>query len=292
MHSVSFTRCISVSADCDGAKPWVVKDIQLLNGTDYVTLKASDSEFCKFTVNKARFKGGASAFLHKLQSLRTTATLEWSATVGSHCQSLFEDSVLPTAKARKRAKKSAKTQDLPNYVEVVVPAFEDPAGNMVSDTRVKVLPALDARAAVSVEFTPSVIAIIRAALIAAETSFQPAQRSTEGAKTDDGKVRWRADRKAWLSIRGSNVVKGQSKSFKVSNPDDPVEYTQVKERAMRWADNECVSGEEDDVDDENCAVAGDDAGASAAASAEEACGDDVVEEACDDGVDAIAAAGV
>ena len=120
MHPVRFTHCVSASTACDGIKPWMVQDIQLVNGTDYVTLKASDPDFCRFIVNKGRSNGGASSLLHKWQAARTTATLGWCVTLGSHCTSLFDD-VLPTAQSRKRAKATAQTQELPPYVPVVIP---------------------------------------------------------------------------------------------------------------------------------------------------------------------------
>ena len=44
MHPVRFTHCVSVSTTCDGIRPCMVQDIQLVNGTNYVTLKASDPD--------------------------------------------------------------------------------------------------------------------------------------------------------------------------------------------------------------------------------------------------------
>ena len=177
----------------------------------------------------------------------------WSATLGSHCTSLFGD-VLPTAQSRKRAKATAQTQDLPPHVPVVIQGFEDESGNSVPDTTVNMLPALDARAAVSVKFNAANIAIIRAALLSAENSYEPPPATPDSSKTGDGTVRWRADRRSWLSIRDSWApAKGKSKPFKVSDPDDPIEFDQVRAAAMRWAD----AGDGADAGDDG-ADAGDD----------------------------------
>ena len=120
------------------------------------------------------------------------------------------------------------------------------------DTTVNMLPALDARAAVSVEFDAANIAIIRAALLSAENSYEPPPATPDSSKTGDGTVRWRADRRSWLSIRGSWApAKGKSKPFKVSDPDDPIEFDQARTAAMRWAD----AGDGADAGDDGDSVA-------------------------------------
>ena len=255
MPRVTVSRCLSISLEGAKCQPWIVQDAVLVNGTEYIHLKSSCSGFCRFVVGKLRFSGAGSQSIPELQQQRTVATLE-HVVKEDQGESIFDD-VLPTEKCRKRARKTAlEKQQLPDYVTVHLPDIVD-GDNIIDGVAVKMLPSIDRRAAVHIEVTPQNLAYIRTAANAAESD---SKRNEELRRSGDANVRWRADRKVWLALRGTPIIKkGMSKCFKVSDVNDEIAVEEAKAAALRWAqgcdgdsDHECDDAASDGNFAEEC----------------------------------------
>ena len=129
---ITFSRSVSI---CDGGcKAWAFSELKTIGSTEYIALKASDGSFCRLVQNQhvaarsqSRLQGNASALLSKWQALRTIATLEHVATKSASFSTLFDDP-LPTERHKKRARKEAAKQELPNHLDVTLPGCTNADG--------------------------------------------------------------------------------------------------------------------------------------------------------------------
>ena len=151
MSEVHFARCVAVTFDGCKGQPWIVQDIELVSGIEFISLKSSCSGFCRFASGKRRFSGqGGTKVLSELQHKRTTATLEH--TVKHNCgESIFEE-LMPTRGARKKAKRNAKSSELPQCVSVTLPAFVNTNGDAINGIEANMIPELDCRNSIPIEF--------------------------------------------------------------------------------------------------------------------------------------------
>ena len=165
---ISISRSVTV---CDGdSKPWVLHDVKIVGGIEFVAMRAADKAFCRFVQSKgvpARSHGnlqcGASAALGKMQALRTTATLQHVATHSAAFSSLFDDP-LPTEKEKKRARKEASNQELPDFVEVTLPGFTNDHDALVEPLQVKMVPSIHLGSSLWVELSAPVLAFVKGSL--------------------------------------------------------------------------------------------------------------------------------
>ncbi len=230
MSDVSIQRCVSISWG-KSQKPWVLRDLECIDGVEFVVLSKRDYGFVRFVTSDG---GDATQmrFLDRLRELRTKATFEAIAPNPS----LFDESVEPSRQERKRAKTVGMQQGIPPIVSLTLPAFTMEDGMEVGPCTVRVKASLDASFNVAVELDAKVLQHIKLAM---RHSIVQARQDSVG---ESGKaVYWRNDKKCYIAIRTT----GNQKVTRTVRPESPSEEAMVaaRDKAKQWASSSAAAGD-------------------------------------------------
>lgn len=236
---VSIVRCVNLQGD-DAKSHWMAA-VEPAGGKEFVVLRAGDANFCRVFLGKPKMSMGAMQLLHTMQATRTKCTLDAVTSLSDRSTSLFDD-ICITPAAKKKARSDAKQCTLPSFIAVELPGCED-----VLPLTLNVVPSLDAKKVLTIELLQENVDFIRKALLAADTievvigdfCFSAGSRLV---KVENGSVRWRPERKAWMAWRNrvNGGVQSPAKTFKVSDDTDPLAMQRTLEAAEHWV----VFGEE------------------------------------------------
>lgn len=217
--SVNITRCLSVAGGAH-AQPWVITDLEIIGGTEFVPLSVCDSGFNRFVTGSCKGLHGKSGFLVKLRELRTKATIQ--ACCKQEGESLFEQTAAAAKRQRRQSREASCRGDVPSIVEVVAPKVEyDEA--VFEPVTIKMQASLDMHATLRVEVTPAVLEYIKAGILA-ETD-----RARKTKSTAECPVRWREDRSCFFATK---TVDGKH-MYKTFRPDG--DGDDDKDAALRLA---------------------------------------------------------
>ena len=98
-----------VTIDCgDKHAPWLIDNLENIDGREFLKLAHKDIGFCRFIAGKEIRNIRNMQFLHDLQRRRAQATVD-VCNVANSAQQLFDD-VMQTAAAKKKARKDAKSR--------------------------------------------------------------------------------------------------------------------------------------------------------------------------------------
>lgn len=224
-------RIVVTGGGCKSTWPWVARNVELIDGTEYIQLEKKDSGFARF-VSGAPDGARSMNFLDKLRAQRTTASIQL-ATPG---EALFE--APPTKAARKAMKQSAAALRnkgaLPPSVTLEMDGFTGVDGKEVPPTSFKVKSALDLKSPLYVELAPAALSYIREAM---RLSDNP--QGKQRAPSNTG-VRWRPERRAWLAQRRHpETDKILTRSFQPAKPmEDENNKEDARQLALKWAAGE------------------------------------------------------
>ena len=167
---VSLKRVVSIVSP-EQKYPWVLDNIECIDGIEFVALKQRCTGFCRFVSGAIRdFQRDGASYLQSLVTLRTQATI---ASLGDPDPSPFGDVEQTSAairKARKVAKTKAANGHMPSHVEVTCPRVGMQDGRHVGPMSFKMEASIDPRDAPTVELEPYVLHYIKYAMLAFECS--------------------------------------------------------------------------------------------------------------------------
>jgi hypothetical protein len=220
---VTIRKTTSIMSD-ELKVPWVVQDLEIIEGVEFISLVKDDTGFSRFVSGSTRGIFNMT-FMNQMKKLRTTALT--GARDGA-----FEDCT-PTRWHNELLKQRCKDHGLPDFVEITIPECEHD-GHRVPARRMKVKSSVDDAAALCVELTADNLACIRAGMLA---SMKEAKQEDSPDKVINTKaVRWRTDRNAFLAARScSSEGKLEYKTFKPTGDSDKEE---CMENAYKWARRE------------------------------------------------------
>ena len=234
MQPVSVGRCVAVSGGLCKQSPWLIQNIEVVEGLEMVTLHKKDSGFCRFISGNTQGIRNM-AFLDELRKLRTQSTVD----------ACSDGDLFQTAPSNRRAKRAQlaewKSGESPSKVRITLPAVGD-----LPAKEIHVKSSFDITTNVSVEIDADVLQHIATCMKASES-----QGRTRTRPSDKG-VRWMANRGGWLATRRTND-KNHMKLFRpdCDESDDEIAKDKAKTSAIAWAASEDVdgSGSGDDDDD-------------------------------------------
>ena len=210
--------CIKTSG-----KPWVVGNIDLVGGTEFIRLAQADGNFCRFITGKVVVKKGIFNWsgLAALRKLRQAASVAALTTA---------DAVFDNEHTRKRQKTEAvkKKDELPPFVVIELPSIDDLAA-----LSVKVIPSLDLSAVFSVELKPEVLAHVRA-LVVAGNNVPPQPAVHQRDSLPSSVIRWHSTKSTFIATRTRHGVK-QTKNFRPAEVSSPSKR-HAREVALQWID--------------------------------------------------------
>ena len=235
MTAVTIERRVCVKGGgCSDRAPWIIQNIEEVNGCEFICLKYQDTGFCRFVSGQYTIKD--TSFLERLKMLRTQASFR---SVGQEQESaLFQDAAAsagPNRKQKQQARAAQERGTMPPIVQITLPAFTGAGGNEVPGITIQALSNLDSAALLKIEVKAEVLAYVREALLAhAEGEEEPNEEEEQdepAEKVACKEVRWRGDKSVWLSTRVSGGKK-TTKSFRVKKDGSSDRQYQ---RAVRWA---------------------------------------------------------
>ncbi len=221
MDEIAIQR--SVSIKFSDSKPWVINEIQTLDGIDFVELNKRDNGFARFVTS-----GGGDItkmpFFDELRQLRTKACCD---AIEPPQEQLFGDEGKePDTKKFKRM-----ANKMPTFVELQLPGFTRQDGREVQPLATKVKSSLVWKDHLAVELTVESLLYIKHAML----------KSLESERDDSCKHSyWRKDRKCWIAMKKLDNGKVIRKHFK------PVAKHMIKEwLASAAAEGSELAGDED-----------------------------------------------
>lgn len=209
-------------------KPWLVTNLQTVDGIEMIKLESKCSGFRRFVAGSSK-RFGNMTFMDKLRAMRTKATFD-------ACNEGIFDVPLADHRARKAQKDKYVEAGIPQVVEIKLPSAEG-----FEACFVKVVASLDVRTGITVELKDKVLDHI-AALMRESRSDDNEHKMKVGRG-----VRWCSTRKAFLATRH-----GDRKRMRTFRPDDDEEDEDIarqdaKDRALAWAakEEDTPDGDED-----------------------------------------------
>jgi hypothetical protein len=220
---VTIRKTTSIMSD-ELKVPWVVQDLEIIEGVEFISLVKDDTGFSRFVSGSTRGIFNMT-FMNQMKKLRTTA-------LTGVRDGAFEDCA-PTRWQNELLKQRCKDHGLPDFVEITIPECEHD-GHRVPARRMKVKSSVDDAAALCVELTADNLACIRAGMLASMKEAK--QEDSPGKVINTKAVRWRGERNAFLAARScSSEGKLEYKTFKLTGDSDKEE---CMEHAYKWARRE------------------------------------------------------
>ena len=270
---IGIARSLAISDDQASGKPWIVREVKIVDGIEFIPLRGSDRTFCKFGNDCGTDDLCATTDMRKLYSLspaavelvrswqvaRTDASIEHVARDSGNVTVMSMNACIPD-REKKRARKSHRRSNADFLVDVNI---SDGNSADSSSMFVKMLGSTDAKACCWLEPTQSAIAFLKAALQRAgeltdydamgQTVFHEFGGSVRKTKVGQGKH----DR--WLATKGSKrPTKGNHKIFKIDELEAAKQWLHGEEGDGQLADDrplDEVSGRSrDDLFEEGRAV--------------------------------------
>ena len=232
--SVVIKRVVAIECD-DGMPDWTVKHLEVIEGREYVKLSCGCTGFQRFVGGKlyrSEMKVAQMPFLKDLAHLRTQATLSAMIASDDTPQPMFDEVAPMTPAAKKKARLDArlglKVGTLPPIVSIELPAFDTASGEHIDAITVRVQASVDARAEILLELDGRMLYYLKQAMRASVKERVVERKRADGA-------RWRSDRKCWTSRRQQDGDR-KYKTFRPSDPCDPVSVQEAAVKAVAWAE--------------------------------------------------------
>ena len=227
------TRCVMIRGGNLGNRPWIVTNVQTIEGVEMICLNKMDAGFARFVSGHRRGELSRMTYLDTLRATRTKATFEACS------DGMFD--MPDDARAKKAQKQKLSDTGVPDIVEVMLPAVEGHQHEYV-----KIRSSLDVRNMLWVEMNPNVLDHV--AMLMRNSIVDTDEKITIGKG-----VRWSSDRKAFIARRPSKRMR----TFRADGgSDDVLAKDDAKNKALEWASKDrSTSGDEeeggdDDDDDE------------------------------------------
>lgn len=212
-----------------------------------IKLQKSDRSFRKFVYGCRYDGGGTMAWLDKLKTLRTEASLKLLESSGPD---LFEASSGSSnnknimKKRKQRGNVELEMGNLPSVVELQLPSLVSESEE-VGAINMKVATCFELTTALQIEMVPEALEYIRHAILSDDT-IEEQDRPAHKRQKSDGAF-WREDRKAYVARRMTD----DGPVYQTFRPDgdDEIAKNSAKELAQRWANGEDVAdGDNNDAD--------------------------------------------
>ena len=238
MEQVCIKRIVTI--DCrDNQAPWLIHNLENIDGREFLKLSHRDVGFCRFIAGKNFKQISTMTFLHELQLKRAQMTLD-ACSNAAQGQALFDEAV-PTVAAQKRARRDAKSRAslgaLPPTISMQMPDITMEDGTHVPGVVLRAKSSLDVRESVMMELDAHMLSYARCAMLNSHSDRVTPDRRHPG-------VTWRSDRKHWSARRKTDNGRFATKSFKPDG-DDELAMNEAADRAAAWAD-----GHDDTIADE------------------------------------------
>jgi len=185
--SVTINRIVSIETP-DMNSPWQIKDVELIDGREFVKLDSHDKGFLRFAFGNRK---PAFTFISKLKELRTNAT-------AGTTEGIFGNEVNPTKYATSKLKRQKKSDGLDKIVDVSLPGIEY-GDHSVSPIVMSCKPSLDSHTTAVIELTTSNLAYIKLAMN--RDADNDDVNTKVAAKLPKGIV-WRQERGAYVVHNG------------------------------------------------------------------------------------------
>jgi hypothetical protein len=232
MTPVCIKRVVSIECG-DMVAPWLIDDLERIDGRESLKLAHGDTGFCRFIAGKDWRKIKEMSFLRELQLRRVQLTVE-ACQSSKDAHSLFEDAT-PTKAANKRARNDAKARAslgaLPLTISVPMPGFAYDGEIEIPDTSLTVKSSIDVKHAIMMELDAPMLQYVKHAMRKSQDSDQ------DKAQRNDG-IRWRNDRGCWMARRRTGDGKFITKAFR---PTDVMAVDAAADLAAAWVDGRDVT---------------------------------------------------
>ena len=162
---VTVARCLSIAGGAS-AHPWIVSDVEIIGGVEFIQLSVADSGFNRFVAGTTKGLHGKSGFLAKLRELRTHATIQ--ACCKQH-DALFGATAAAAKRQRTQSREAHKRGDVPAVVQVEVPEVEHD-GIIVGPMTIDMQGAIDSAATLRPRAAPEVRTYIKIGIVAGASS--------------------------------------------------------------------------------------------------------------------------
>ncbi len=193
----------SVSIKFGDSKPWVINDIEAIDGIDFVELNKRDHGLARF-VTSGGVGSGKMQFLDELRQLRTSACCD---AIQPPTEQLFAGG---GGEERDMKKLKRMANKMPPFVELQLPGFTGQDGRQVPPFALKVRSSLVWKEHVAVELSVESLHYIKHALLKSQ--------QTDLEEHEGGKHRyWRKDRKCWIATKKLHNGTVIRKSFKADS---------------------------------------------------------------------------
>lgn len=224
---VRISRCLSVDGGAS-QQPWVIADVETVDGTEFVQLSVGDSGFNRFVTGTSKGLHRKSGFLSKLRELRTKATIK--ACCKCEGEDLFGATAAALKKQRTQSKEVSKRGDTPPVVKVRVPQVEHD-GIVIAAFDMQMKSSLDISCSVRVHAIADNLEYVRLGILSEDTSDRAVKQ-----KTDEEHIRWRHDRSCFLATKN---VEGTcvTKTFRPTGDDEASKATALS-KAKEWLNEE------------------------------------------------------
>lgn len=160
-------RAVAISGGACKSQPWIVTDLQTIDGTEYIQLQMRDYGLVRFVFGE-RAATTKSEFLNQFRVWRTTATVAALQHAEQPAEQLFELGVEHGWREKKRQRQNLKDAesrgDVPATVLVNLPKVEH-NGTTFDEQQVRVKASLDVSASVWVELKTEVLDHVRASML-------------------------------------------------------------------------------------------------------------------------------
>ena len=224
-QDIKIERHVAIRGGCCKRDPWVVRNIDLVDGQEFIELSKRDPGFGRYVATDSSAIRQMT-FLDHLRRLRTEKSM-----VIPDEQSLFGQ--MPTRAARQTLKRRCADLNsrgqMPEVIVLDLPPIASDERH-VPGIRMRVKANLDINKNVYVELQPNVLSYIWHAMRASDTQ-EPKKRTKSSL---DG-VRWVSSRKVFMAQRHRlSDGKKEYRTFRPANPDDELDCDDAADRAKKW----------------------------------------------------------
>ena len=205
-----------VSVSFAKSHPWLIKDLETVDGTEFVPLRSTDTGFLRF-IDSGGAKPVDMSIIAHWKDLRTKAT------TGIQSESMFGDEANTHSKyAANKMKRRNIDEGVADIIEIKVPAVEHD-GITMPEMAMKCKSSVDTQSVLAVELTAQNLAYIRLAMRAAPDVEDKHERGTVASAKN---VFWRPDRRAYIAKKGEKF-----KTFSIKEYGD---VDVARDRATEW----------------------------------------------------------
>ena len=239
--SLTIERVICVQGGEGKKWPWYVRDVEVIDGVDFVKLSTGDSGFNRFVTGKVRGLRGC-PYLQVLKKARADALLPTSIT---HAATLFDEPEVQTRASLKKQRTDILAHRPPT-VRIKLPALTADSGEEVPGIEFAVKTAVCEGDSLAVELRTDVLEYLQLALKRSANQGSETSATLPKSKANNSNVYWRSDRSCFMAKRVEDGTV-RYRAFKVEDADDQLGRSEAIASANAWVQETDVGSRDECV---------------------------------------------